>query len=43
MKLRLKMKNRLHRYDIIKPRPKHGHKFTEYKICLIIMMAQESK
>ena len=26
------MKNRLHRYDIIKPRPKHGHKFTEYKI-----------
>ena len=28
--MRLKMKNR--------PRPRHGHKYTKYKICLNIMM-----
>ena len=37
-KMRLKMKNRSHRYDVNRPRPKHGHKYTIYKICLIIMM-----
>ena len=25
MKMRLKMKNRSHRYDISWPRPRHGH------------------
>ena len=28
--MRLKMKNRSHRYDINRPRPKHGHKYTKY-------------
>ena len=36
--MRLKMKNRLHRYKINRPRPRHGHKYTMYKICLGIMM-----
>ena len=25
-------------YDINKPRPRHGLKYTKYKMCLIIMM-----
>ena len=28
----LKMKNRSHRYDIDRPRPRHGHKYTKYKM-----------
>ena len=32
------MKNRSHRYDINRPSPRHGHKYTKYKMCLIIMM-----
>ena len=39
MKMTLKMKNRSHRYDINRPRSRHGHKYTKYKICLSIMMA----
>ena len=35
---KVKMKNRLYRYDINRPRPRHGHKYTKYKICLCIMM-----
>ena len=31
--MRLKIKNRLFGYDINKPRPKHGHKYTKYNIC----------
>ena len=31
-----KKKNRSYRYDI--NRPRHGHKYTKYKICLCIMM-----
>ena len=38
MKMRLKMKNRSHIYDIYRPRPRHGHKYNKCKICLIIMM-----
>ena len=38
MKMRLKMKNRSHRYDINRPRLRHGHKYTKYKMCLRIMM-----
>ena len=38
MKMRLKMKNRSHKYDINKPRPRYGHKYTKYKICLSVMM-----
>ena len=36
--MRLKMKNRSHRYDINRPRPRYGHKYTKCKMCLIIMM-----
>ena len=32
------MKNRSHRYDIKRPRPRHGHKYTKYKMCLSLMM-----
>ena len=28
------MKNRSNRYDINRTRPKHGYKYTKYKICL---------
>ena len=38
IKMKLKMKNRSHRYDIIRPRPRHGHRYTKYEICLSIMM-----
>ena len=38
MKMRLKMKNRSKRYDINRPRRRHGHKYTKYKIYLDIMM-----
>ena len=36
MKIRLKMKNRSHRYDINRPRPRHGHKYNKYK-CGAVM------
>ena len=38
MKMRLKMKNRSQRYDIYRPRPRHGHKYTKYKMCLNTMV-----
>ena len=38
MKMRLKMKNISERYGINSLRPRHGHKYTKYKICLGIMM-----
>ena len=38
MKMRLKMKNRSRRYDIIKLRPGHRHRYTKYKRCLCIIM-----
>ena len=38
MKVRLKMKNRSKRYDINRPRPRHGPEFTIYKMYLSIMM-----
>ena len=28
------MKNIPQRYDINRPRPRHGHKYTKYKLCL---------
>ena len=43
MKMRLKMKNRSHRCDINRPRPRHERKYTEYKMCLTIMMATSVK
>ena len=38
MKMRLNMKNRSQRYDINRSRPRLGHKYTKYKMCLNIMM-----
>ena len=28
------MKNGSHRYDINRTRPRHGHKYTKYRMCL---------
>ena len=39
MKMRLKRKNRSHRYDMNRPRLRYGHKYTKYKMFLIIVMA----
>ena len=38
VKIRLKMNNRSHRYDINRFRPRHGHKCTKYKMYLSMMM-----
>ena len=38
MKMRLKMKNRSQGYEMNRPRPRHGHKYTIYKMCVGIMM-----
>ena len=38
MKMRLKMKNISQKYDINRPRPRHGPNYTKYKMCLSIMM-----
>ena len=38
--MRLKMKNRSHRYNINRPRPRHGHKCTKYKLYLSVMMVK---
>ena len=38
IKPRLKMKNRSQIYDINRPRPRHGCKYTKYKIYLSIMI-----
>ena len=38
MKMRLKMKIRSQNCNINRPRPKHGPKYTKYKMCLNIMM-----
>ena len=34
----MKMKNRSYRYDINRPRPIHGHKYTKYKMSHSKMM-----
>ena len=31
------MRIRSHRYDINRPRPRNGHKYTEYKVCFNMM------
>ena len=38
MKIKIKMKNRSYRYDINRPRSRHGHKFSKYKKRLIMTM-----
>ena len=32
------MKSRLHNYEISRPRPRNGHKYATYKMCVSIMM-----
>ena len=39
METRLKIKYKLHRYDINTPRPRHRHKYTKYKMYLSMIMA----
>ena len=34
----MKTKNRLHRYDMNRPRPRPGHKYTKYKMCQSTIM-----
>ena len=36
--MRLKIKIKSQKYDINWPRPRYGHKYAEYKMCLNIMM-----
>ena len=43
MKMRVKMKNRSHRYDINRARPRHGHEYTKYKFCLSTMVVMSNK
>ena len=30
------MKNRSHRHNINKSRPRHGHKYTKYRMCVVM-------
>ena len=39
--MRMKMTNRSNRYDI--NRPRHGYEYTEYKMCLSMMMVMCNK
>ena len=34
----MKMKNRSNRYDINRPRSRHGHRYTKYEKCLSMKM-----
>ena len=36
----LKKKNRSPKYDMNRPRPRHGHESTKYKMFLNIMMLE---
>ena len=38
MKIRLKMKDRLHRYDTNRSRPRDRQTYSKYKICLSTVM-----
>ena len=37
-KMKMKKKTRSHRYDIDRPRSRHGHKYSTYKTCLSLIM-----
>ena len=37
-KIKMKMKNRSHIWDINRPRSRHGHKYSKYKKCLGMVM-----
>ena len=38
MKMKMKVKNRSHRYDINRPRSRRGYKYSKYKKCFSMMM-----
>ena len=38
MTMKIKIKDRSHRYDIIRPRSRHGHNCSKYKKCFDMMM-----
>ena len=38
IKIKLRIKINSHRCDINRPRPRHGHKCTNYKMCFRIMV-----
>ena len=38
MKRKMKMENRSHRNDINRPKSRHGHKDSKYKMCLSMML-----
>ena len=38
MEMKMKIEKWSHRYDINRPRSRHGHKYSKYKKCLSIMM-----
>ena len=38
MKMKINMKNRSLRYNINRPRSRHGHKYSKYKKCLSMVM-----
>ena len=38
MKMRLKMKNKSHRYGIHRPKARYRHAYTKYKMYLNMMM-----
>ena len=42
MKMRMKMKNRLHKYDINRIRPRHGYKYTKYKIWAVNLFCKNA-
>ena len=37
------MKNGSHRSNINRTRPRHGHKYTKYKMCLTMMIVMYNK
>ena len=43
MKMKTKVKNKLHRYGIIRTRPRHSYKYTKYKTCLSMIMVMCNK
>ena len=38
MKMKMKLKNRSHRYDINRPRSRHGRRYSKYIKCITMMM-----
>ena len=38
MKMKMKMKNISHRYNINRPWSRHGHKYSKYKKCISMVM-----